>query len=644
MGGIPQLAGLALCAAMLLGIFAGPASAADPRYDALLQMKDKPTYQVVQSGNWTAAEVKAALEDDLFEISDTPPGFTRLKAPLDWSQDPFQSDSWRGDLHSLKWMDLLFFIYRKSSDPQVRIDALTQARDIVLDWIARNPPPAPFGPGVYSDNKPWGPKVAGDRVPYIAYLTRALAYEQQFVTAPDDDLLEETSGMALLNSLRDHVAFLSDPNEARANNQGLFMDIGMILVDNYFGDDVVPGAAAAGNLGRYRFPNTLVARTAVAEGMWLEHSSGYQRLATNLLRNYLEFTGTTDPALYSLFDRMRDANGWFVMPDGTQPQWGDSYIRDSPDWAKAEAADDSGMRVYPEAGYVFVKRPDLGSYLGVTAGFHNGTHKHADDTSFDLYENGRRVISDTGLFHKDEGGYRAFEQEAQAHNVLTEGREDFDLKDKNVYGSGVQATGSGYGWYAIQVVNPLLASDDISLRRIFLYKPSEALIVVDLAKSAGRREQFRRWFHVGPGIGVTRRRGGAYALGDGGFSGSLLDDDKTGKRKTYTGSTNPFQGFNFPRFRESVPRTTVMLQSKRTTELDGVVTISIGSPGYRAAWAGGKKPTVEIRPGGGKPMYLRIARAGTSLGLLKVKKPKPEKRKPRGPGGHTGGGLAPDNS
>jgi hypothetical protein len=603
----------------------------------------KPEYQVVQSNNrWTDDEISRALDNDAFDISDTPPGLVRLKPPIDWTQDPFGSDSWRGDLHSLKWMDLLFHIYRKSPDPLVRIDALEQARDIILDWIAQNPPRAPFGSGVYADNKPWGPKVAGDRVPYIAYLTRALAYEQK--TAPPDTLIDEARGVALLDSLKTHVAFLSDPNETRENNQGLFMDIGLILVGNYFPDTVVPGAAAGRDLGRLRFPNSLISRTSVAEGMWLEHSSGYQRLATNLLGNYIEFTGVNDAGLNSLFDRMRDATGWFVMPDGTQPQWGDSYIKDSPDWAKEAASNDVGMRAFPEAGYVFVKRPDLGSYLGVTAGFHNRTHKHADDTSFDLFEAGRRIISDTGLFHKDDGGFRAFEQEAQAHSVLTEGREDFNLDIANVYGSGVQATGSGFGWYAIQVVNPLLQSDDIGLRRIFLYKPSVALVVLDIAKTEGQREQFRRWFHIGPGIGVTRRPKGAFALAGNGFTGRFLDDDTTGKRKTFTGSEKPFQGYNFPRFRESVPRTTIMLQSERTRELNGVATISLGSAGYRAAYAGGKKPTVEIRAGKKKPIYLKIIRSGTEMGLVKVKKPKAG-TKARGPKGNSGGGsLTPDNS
>jgi hypothetical protein len=647
MGGFPQPVGVAAAIAVVLAVFAAPAAAvADSRYDALIALTaptDKPKYDVVQSKNaWDADEQARAVEDGIFDISETPPGQVVLKPPLDWSQDPFQSDSWRGDLHSLKWLDLLFYVYRKSPDPATRIAALKAALDIALDWIAKNPPPAPYGPGVYTDNKPWGPKVAGDRVPYLAYLARALAYERPQQVNPDS-LMNEAQGVALLDSIQTHVAFLSDPTESRANNQGLFMDIGLILVDNYFSEDIVPGSTAGGDLGRVRFPNSLIARTAVAEGMWLEHSSGYQRLATNLLGDYIDFTGINDPGLNSLFGRMRDATGWFVMPDGTQPQWGDSYIKDSPDWAKEAGADDFGMGVFPEAGYVFIKRPDTGSYLGITAGFHNGTHKHADDTSFDLYEGGRRVISDTGLFHKDDGGYRAFEQEAQAHNVLTEGREDFDLDQAIIYGSGVQATGSDFGWYLVLVANPLLESDDIRERRVFLYKPSVALIVLDMAK-ARQTEQFRRWFHVGPGIGVARRPGGRYALADSGFAGSIVDGDPDGSRKTFTASEHPFQGYNFPRFRETVPRTTVLLQSKRTRELNGVATISLGTAGYSAEYAGGKRPTIAVRAGKKKPVYLRVIRQGASLGVAEVKRPKPpDEPRRHGPHGHAGGSVRPGN-
>ena len=113
------------------------------------------------------------------------------------------------------------------------------------------------------------------------------------------------------------------------------------------------------------------------------------------------------------------------------------------------------------------------------------------------------------------------------------------------------------------MVNPLLESDDISLRRVFLYKPSVALIVLDIAEVGGQREQFRRWFHIGPGIGVTRRPAGAMRLATPASREGSSTGTQTGSRKTFTAS-EPFQGYNFPRFREAVPRTTIMLQSERT--------------------------------------------------------------------------------
>lgn len=621
-----QLAGLASAIVAWIAAVVPGAAAADPRFDALAALTTCPKYDVVSRTNsWTPEEEAQAL-DGIFDISETPHGLATLTPPIDWAQDPFSSDSWRGDLASLKWTDLLFHIYRQTPDGEPeRLEALIAARDIILDWIDRNPPPAPYGLGVYTDNKPWGPKVAGDRVPYIAYLARALACEDP---GTPDDLLNEVDGMKLLGSIASHVAFLSDPAEARENNQGLFMDVGLVLVDDYFDDDAVPGAAAGGNLGRTRFPTTLLGRTTFEEGIWLEHSSGYQRLAANLLRDYLEFTNSTDPVLTALLGRMQDAAGWFVMPDGTMPQFGDSYRKDSPDWTKQAAADDTGMRVFRESGYVIVKRPDTGSFLAITAGFHNLTHKHADDTSFDLFEHGHAVVSDTGLFHKDDGGFRAFEQEAQAHSVLTEGREDFNLKEKNIYGSGVQATGTGRGWYAIQVANPVLLADKIKERRLFLYKPGVALLVMDTVQ-AQQKEQFRRWFHIGPDIAVSQGQT-ALGLNTPAMAGRLQDSDRTGRTKTFNASSNPFQGYVFPSFREARPRTTVLFQSKRTQAMSNVAAFSLGGPQYRAADAGGKKPTFEVRIAKRKPMYLEVRRSGIGLTVSRVEKPPaPRERRPR---------------
>ena len=63
------------------------------------------------------------------------------------------------------------------------------------------------------------------------------------------------------------------------------------------------------------------------------------------------------------------------------------------------------------AGFAFVRgSSETGGhgYLAVTDGFHNLTHKHGDELSFELYDDGRSIVNDTGLFHKDPGPIRDY--------------------------------------------------------------------------------------------------------------------------------------------------------------------------------------------------------------------------------------------
>ena len=124
---------------------------------------------------------------------------------------------------------------------------------------------------------------------------------------------------------------------------------------------------------------------------------------------------------------MVDVAGWFTMPDGNKPQFGDTELRLSRYEAALAAADDDGLQVYPRGGFAIVKDRATNSYFAITSVFHSYkekgypgvSHKHADDLSFELYERGQRIVSDTGVFNKDEGHFRDFGRSAQAHSVLT---------------------------------------------------------------------------------------------------------------------------------------------------------------------------------------------------------------------------------
>ena len=116
----------------------------------------------------------------------------KIKRNMNWAYDPVGAESFRARLNDLRWLDTLLYAYRERND----VKALQRAKRIVVDWVENNPLRAP------PTDRTWFDKVAGDRAPYIAYVTRA---------AECEGLLENQNlARKLLGSVQQHVRFLAD--------------------------------------------------------------------------------------------------------------------------------------------------------------------------------------------------------------------------------------------------------------------------------------------------------------------------------------------------------------------------------------------------------------------------------------------------
>jgi hypothetical protein len=363
----------------------------------------------------------------------------------------------------------------------------------------------------------------------------------------------------LNRSLAQHGEFLAAGRNYTPDNHGLFVDLGLIRLTRLA--PYYPRAPAWSRLARERFERTL--RGRLAGGVWLEHSSAYQLLAIRGVEDMLSAYGP-DPELESVLAKMRLAAGWMVRPDGKLAQFGDSDAGPVVDWAKDEAADPEqrGLRAFLPAGFAFVRASEPNGHLGylaVTDGFHNLTHKHADELSFELYDDGRPLVTDTGLYSKDPGPKRDFVLSARAHSVLTVDGLDFDITDPGAaYGSGLEAVGQGDGWYAIQGHNRLLREQGVRHTRLFLYRPGVALIVVDRVRAASPHA-YARYFQLAPGVRITGRSPSAVNLGGSGLRASLRDAPLRAPayRSDVRGQRAPLQGFSSPSFEVFRPRWTV---------------------------------------------------------------------------------------
>jgi hypothetical protein len=537
-----------------------------------------PDLRLRAEQRFSRAAVSAAREENRFAVHETE---LRLEPPVDWLQDPYDSKGFRARLADLDWTAVLFHAYREGDRA-----ALEQAGELILDWVREQP-----RGGKRTSEEAWQDKVTGDRVLTLAYLARAGACQN---TLTDRELGQ------LGESIAEHVELLTDPEVYVPTNHGLYMDLSLVLLSRQLSS--VEAAAQWRELALGRFEDTFASRVVEDEGLWLEHSAGYQLLLTNLLAKALETPGFESPELETVLERMRETSGWLVMPDEQIPQFGHTDEAGAPAYARRLARDDRGIHALLESGLAVVKAP--GAYLSVLASFHSTAHKQADELTFDLYDRGLGIVSDTGLYHKDRDEYYEFASSPAAHSTLTVDGQGFGIEDDNAYGGGLLATGEGDGWYAILGENPLLRKQGVEHTRLFLYRPGEELIVADRVRS-GQEHTYRRHFQLGPEVEVTEGPDGL-ALSAPGFEGSL---NGGGEAELSRGEADPLRGYVFPGFREQVPRWTATFES-RAVDAEYAAAFDLDGAGLRARVLSFEPEEIELEAGG-EP--ITVTREGERL-------------------------------
>jgi Heparinase II/III-like protein len=539
------------------------------------------------------ARIEAARERRFSVFGPKP---TELGEPIDWHTDPLGAERYRQNLHKLRFLTPLLSSH--AYDDQAA--DLEQAVAIGLDWVRHNPRGEPG-----TADEAWSRKVVGDRIPFLAYMARAGACE---------GVLSPRNGRLLLASLTEHGEVLASNAGYPRDNHGLFVDLGLARLTTFlpFLDRVEEWRA----LARGRFERTL--RGRLSEGVWLEHSSAYQLLAIRPLESLIDVLGS-ETELEELLVQMQTAARWFVKPNGELTQFGDSNLEPVPEWARTGADEASGSRTYFRAGFSFVRAAgedgDVG-YLAVTDGFQNLTHKHADELSFELFDHGASVVSDTGLYHKDPGEIRDYVVSNRAHSGLSVDGLDLSITDSGLtYGSGLTAAGGGDGWYAIEGRNRLLRVQGVVHRRLFLYKPGVALVIVDDLDSP-LAHSYIRYLQLHPDVTLGDRNAHSIQINAPGFAGAVYDaaGESPALRTQARGQRAPLQGWSSPEFREFIPRWTLAFADTGASETRAL-TIALDGTALRATRAGGEGPntTVQLADAAGASSALEVTQVGRKL-------------------------------
>lgn len=578
----------------LLGALAGLA-VAGAAFAALRPERSDPCPGRFESDWAFRPESRAALLRGEFSLLRQAP--VRLVAPVDWEQDPYDSKPWRNNLHAGEPLAQLLGMYSLERNRA----ALIRARDLALDWIAQNPPREGFG---------WKDKRAGDRVRRLAYLTAA---------AQCAGVLSERQRETLRASVAAHGEFLADPEEYDEGNHGLFQNTGLAAIGRLL--PTMDDSEEWDQLARRRFREDLPVQTEEMVG--LEHSPRYHFVVLALLEQFIRQAGARDPGLRRIAAGMRRAGSWFVMPDGTLTRLGDTGVDRAPPWAIAQARRQQGVAPTTRSGFGIVRAG--GGYLSVSAGYHDYGHKQADELTFELFDRGRRIVTDTGRYGARRSKKKAdlaaqwdFANSSQAHSTLVVDGVSFPVDEADPYGSGITATGSGAGWWAIQATNPLLRPQGVAHERTFLYQPDVALLVVDRV-TAQRPHSYTRLMQMDPGIAVQAGGRNPGALSAPGFSGWLTSVASVPIASTQVveARRDPLQGFirGVDKFAPLLARPTVV-QTARAASATFVTVLSLDGRATAELRPGGRDAVaVALRRAGRRPMELSATRRGRTLSV-----------------------------
>jgi hypothetical protein len=467
----------------------------------------------------------------------------RLSPPVDWWDEPYTFPDERGFFqNSFVFADPLL------ADPRFP-EVVAPLAELFVDWLSANPREGAVHPHRYA----WHDHAAAGRIVIMAFVLREGIRRR---------LLDRATAEALAAGVIEHARYLlADENYTWRNNHGFASDAALMLAARSLAP--APQVEPWMKVAERRFAAILDHMIDDEEAVHLEHSPFYHWIIHGALARFADAGLFAGLDLEDLARRMEEAGAWLVAPDGTLPPLGDTPSGQHPSVAAAATAGSlSGMRVFPRAGYAAVRAGE--SALFVTAAHHPTAHKHADDGSFCLYEDGQPIVLDSGNpgYEYESPEFRYGTSPAAHATICVDG---FDWARENAAdGSGIRAWAECDGLYAVLTCNPGAVPGGGGARRVLVYRPGCFMLVVDDTE-AGSQHRLVRSVPLAPGLDARLGAGGAVEfLRDGSAVAKLVQllppGEESDRVELATGVREPeMRGFNFPTPDEPQPSCDVAL-------------------------------------------------------------------------------------
>lgn len=399
-----------------------------------------------------------------------------------------------------------------------------------------------------------------------------------------------------LLSLADrHAQVLRQEGFIAEGNHGLFQTHGLLALCR-----TLPHLANCQDAVAYaeRATERLLRTQFTEEGGHREHSPAYHMFVADIVKRMLrsgwydDFTGVR-----ALVARIESNRVWMYHPNGEGVLVGDSEREAGQvrfpagtvgcDVGESVPLDCYRLKVLRETGYAIARSDwavlvESSSMLFLTAAFHSSIHKHADDLSFELFDHGELILTDTGKYKYDNDPWRDFAVSSRAHNTLEINGTSSSILPENAYGSGLLTAVLNNGRYRFIAEAPQ-ADTGRTHRRHLYYAPRRSLLVIDEVDGP-EPTSVTQWFHFSPQVDVSPADvdGRFVALLSSGRQVHVERVDAGCPGTLYRGLSSPFiQGWTSTSYGVLVPRSTIGFHCDMAAR--AYVTLFILEPAYAGA-------------------------------------------------------------
>lgn len=476
----------------------------------------------------------------------------KLLLPLNWLEDPFNDRNWMFQLHAWRMLDA--YLNRGNNQD------LYYASQIINDWVAFE-----------KKNKNkwlWYDMSTGLRALKICFYLKKCLDEGVDHRIQDIDYL-----------IHEHLKHLSNPKELSPGNHGLFQLHGLKCL-TYILKSCGSGSYSMSDMKIYANEkmSKLIILQLGTSGVHTEHSPDYHFFTHKKITNIIASPWWTDLSkdISNVLELAEYTKPWLVFPDDRCVPIGDSAtgaVKKSltalEKWPHVKSGNYIGARL---DGYAVVRSSksvplEQSSFLFFQGSFHSFAHKHADDLSFILQENGINLLIDSGKYSYQKDKYREYFLSTRAHNTIEVDGKSTTRSREHAYGSailGFPTYVDGFWLIKAKVDHEI---NEYIHERIIVYKPGKDIYVVDKLsnKSQVKSRDISQWWHFDTNSDLRRNNNKVIVKNNQGVKIEITSSSSSGQvsHDIYKGyeSGNKLIGWVSKKYLEYEPTSTLNISS-----------------------------------------------------------------------------------